>query len=345
MSLNKISIAVDAMGGDKGPCVSVPATIKALSKNSNLEVILVGDQQLIETEIKKHSVGKGIAERMLLEHAPEVVGMDDSPAYALRNKKKSSMRIALNMVKENKAKACVSAGNTGALMATARYVLKMLPGIDRPAIMFPLPSITGPVYVLDLGANVDSSAQHLFQFAIMGSVAVEEINSSKPKVGMLNVGSEDIKGTEQVKQAGNYLSSAKGVNYIGFVEGDDIYKGTADVVVCDGFAGNVALKSSEGLAQMMLFFARKEFTKNIYTKFAALMAKPVLKSLMARFNPSNYNGGSLLGLQGVVIKSHGNACQKSFATAIEVALKEAHNQVPTKIKNSLDLKLEGCEMA
>jgi glycerol-3-phosphate acyltransferase PlsX len=225
-------------------------------------------------------------------------------------------------------------------------VLKMLPGIDRPAILFPLPSMQGPVHMLDLGANVDCQADHLFQFAVMGSVVVSAIeNKPNPKIGLLNVGKESIKGTEQVKRASQLLAALPSINYVGFVEGNDIYKGTVDVVVCDGFVGNVALKVSEGLAHMMLQHAKNEFMKNWYTKFASVVAKPVLKSIFGRFDPNRYNGGSLLGLQGVVIKSHGNASAEAFAEAIRVAVKEVEKNVPATICDTIAVKLEGCEVA
>jgi glycerol-3-phosphate acyltransferase PlsX len=270
--------------------------------------------------------------------------MDEAPSLALRSKKDSSMRVALNLLQEGVVQACISAGNTGALMATARFVLKMLPGIDRPAILFPMPSMLGSVYMLDLGANVDCQADHLFQFAVMGSIVVSAIeNKINPKIGLLNVGKESIKGTEQVKRASQLLSAAPSLNYIGFIEGNDIYKGIVDVVVCDGFVGNVALKVSEGLASMMIHYAKNEFMKNWYTKFASLVAKPILKSILGRFDPNRYNGGSLLGLQGVVIKSHGNATTEAFAEAIRVAVKEVEKNVPATICDAVAVKLERCE--
>jgi glycerol-3-phosphate acyltransferase PlsX len=248
-------------------------------------------------------------------------------------------------VQEGFASACVSAGNTGALMAISRFVLKMLPGIDRPAILFPLPSMQGSVHVLDLGANVECQADHLVQFAVMGSVLVTAIeNKPNPKVGLLNVGKEAIKGTEQVKRAAQLIAAIPGINYVGFIEGNDIYKGTVDVVVCDGFVGNVALKVSEGLAYMVLHYAKQEFTKNWYTKIIAAMAKPALKALFDRFDTNRYNGGSLLGLQGVVIKSHGNATIEAFAEAIRVAIKEVEKNVPATICNTVAVKLEDCEL-
>jgi len=338
------------MGGDQGPQVTVPAALLALAENKLLQLILVGDQSIIEQELAVASAtmpnSTDARSRLTIHPTSQVVSMDEAPAYALKSKKDSSMRVAINLIKDGTAQACVSAGNTGALMAIARFVLKMLPGIDRPAIMFPLPSLAGITYVLDLGANVDCSAQHLFQFAVMGSILVNAVdNKDNPSVGLLNIGAEAIKGTEQIKQAALLLSANKNINYFGFVEGNDIYKGTTDIVVCDGFVGNVALKTSEGLAHMMLHLAKQEFTKNWYSKFAAFVARPVLQALFSRFNPNNYNGGSLLGLRGVVIKSHGGATAAAFAAAIHVAVKEVEKQVPTKIRDSIAHKLEGCEIA
>jgi glycerol-3-phosphate acyltransferase PlsX len=265
--------------------------------------------------------------------------MGEPPAQALRNKKDSSMRVAINLVKQNQAQACVSAGNTGALMATARYVLHTLAGIDRPAIITTLPSLNGHTHMLDLGANVDCKAENLFQFAVMGSVlssAVDDIE--KPKVGLLNVGQEAIKGNDQVKEA-NVLLKASALNYIGYVEGDDIYCGDVDVVVCDGFVGNVSLKTSEGVAKLISNFAKQSFTKNIYTKLVALLAMPVLKEFKNSIDPRRYNGASLLGLQGIVIKSHGGADAYSFEHAISMALLEAKKKVPQLIDKQLEIFL------
>lgn len=341
------------MGGDHGPRVTVPAALSVLAEQSNLQLILVGKRSVIEAELtqytnlnKHHTNLNKHQDRLIIRNATQVVDMDEAPSLALRGKKDSSMRVALNLLQEGLVQACVSAGNTGALMATARFVLKMLPGIDRPAILFPLPSLQGPVHMLDLGANVECQADHLFQFAVMGAVVVSAIeNKPNPKVGLLNVGKEAIKGTEQVKRASQLLSSVPSINYVGFIEGNDIYKGTVDVVVCDGFVGNVALKVSEGLAYMMLQHVRQELTKNWYTKLAALVAKPMLKSIFGRFDPNRYNGGSLLGLQGVVIKSHGGANTEAFAEAIRVAVKEVEKNVPETICDTVAVKLEGCEIA
>lgn len=322
------------MGGDHGPSVVVPAALKQLDREPELRIILVGDREVLERELK--SRGRVGDDRLRVHHASQKVEMDEPPAQALRNKKDSSMRVAINLVKQGEAGACVSAGNTGALMATARYVLKTLPGVDRPAIITALPTITGHTHVLDLGANVDCSAEHLFQFAVMGSVLVAAVDgNARPRVGLLNIGEEAIKGNEQVKEAAALLSRSDAVNYIGYVEGDDIYKGGADVVVCDGFVGNVALKTSEGVAKMISHFMRQEFNRNWLTRIAGLLALPALRAFRHRVDPRRYNGASLVGLQGIVVKSHGSADELSFANAIQVARREAQKNVPERISHQL----------
>lgn len=331
------SIALDAMGGDHGPSVVVPAALRVLKETPSLKIILVGDQEILTRELTAHS--SQIDSRVEIQHASEQVAMDEKPSVALRTKKDSSMRVAIDLVKEGRAQACVSAGNTGALMATARFVLKTLPGIDRPAILTTLPTMKGHTNMLDLGANVDTSAENLFEFAVMGSVltsAVENIES--PSVGLLNIGEEEVKGNERVKEAARLLSESR-LNYIGFIEGDDIYKGTADVVVCDGFVGNVALKTSEGVAKMISHFMREEFKRNVFTKFAALVAMPVLNALAKRIDPRRYNGASLVGLQGIVIKSHGNADVISYATAVREAVVEVKKNVPARISKHVETAL------
>jgi len=331
-------IAIDAMGGDHGPVVTVPAALRALKKYPELSLILVGEQQALSDELARHGAKTG--KRLSLQHASQVVGMDEAPSSALRGKKDSSMRVAINLVKEGTAQACVSAGNTGALMATARFVLKTLEGIDRPAIITAIPTIRGHSHVLDLGANVDSPAEVLYQFAVMGSVLTSAVdNISSPTVALLNIGEEEIKGNEQVKEASKLLA-ASGLNYIGYVEGDDINKGTADVVVADGFVGNVALKTIEGVAKMISHFLKLEFKRNIFTKLAGLVALPVLNALRRRIDPRAYNGASLVGLRGIVIKSHGSADAFSFATAIGEAVLEVEKNVPEKIKEELGTLLE-----
>ena len=266
-----------------------------------------------------------------MHHATEIVAMDESPALAIRNKKDSSMRVAIDLVKNGEADACVSAGNTGALMAISRFVLKMLPGIDRPAICAVLPTIKGHVHVLDLGANVDCSPEHLFQFGIMGASLVSAIeHKERPTVGLLNIGEEDIKGNDVVKRAADLLKDS-GLNFIGNIEGDGLYKGEAEVVVCDGFVGNVALKASEGLAQMLATFLRQEFSRNLLTKLAALVALPVLKHFKRRVDHRRYNGASLLGLKGIVVKSHGSADTFSFGNALERAADTVRSGVLERI--------------
>jgi len=331
-------IAIDAMGGDHGPVVTVPAALRALKKYPELSLILVGEQQALSDELARQ--GAKLGERLSLQHASQVVDMDEAPSSALRGKKDSSMRVAINLVKEGTAQACVSAGNTGALMATARFVLKTLEGIDRPAIITAIPTIRGHSHVLDLGANVDSPAEVLYQFAVMGSVLTSAVdNIPSPTVALLNIGEEEIKGNEQVKEASKLLA-ASGLNYIGYVEGDDINKGTADVVVADGFVGNVALKTIEGVAKMISHFLKLEFNRNIFTKLAGLVALPVLNALRRRIDPRAYNGASLVGLRGIVIKSHGSADAFSFATAIGEAVLEVEKNVPEKIKEELGTLLE-----
>jgi glycerol-3-phosphate acyltransferase PlsX len=329
--LENICIAVDAMGGDHGVRVTVPAVAKALQHMPELSVILVGDIQAIEKQMRESGISP--SNRLSLVSASQMVTSDDVPSIALRAKRDSSMRVAINQISQGKAMACVSAGNTGALMAISRFVLKTLPGVDRPAILFPLPASEGVVYMLDLGANVDCTATHLFQFAVMGSVLIQAITSKpRPTIGLLNIGSEAIKGTDAVKQAAQLLESSKSLNYTGFIEGNDIYKNVVDLVVCDGFVGNVALKASEGVAKMILKFAKEEFTRNFAVKVLGALCYPVLKRLHKRFDPNNYNGASLLGLQGVVVKSHGSANIDSFFAAINRAATEVTMNVPDKIR-------------
>ncbi len=321
------------MGGDYGPTVVVPAALRALQDNPNLHCILVGDSEILKALLQTQK--NSVMDRITLHHASQKVEMDELPSQALRNKKDSSMRVAINLVKEGKAHACVSAGNTGALMATARYVLKTIPGVDRPAICTALPTIKGHSYVLDLGANIDCTAEHLFQFAVMGSVLVSAVdNRARATVGLLNIGEEEMKGNEQVKEAARLLAGSD-LHYVGFVEGNDIYEGTVDVVVCDGFVGNVALKASEGVASMIKHFMHLEFKRNIFTKFAALVAMPVLNALRKRVDTRRYNGASLVGLNGIVIKSHGGADAFAFSVAIKQAAIEVQKDVPQRISEQV----------
>ena len=316
-----VTLAIDAMGGDHGTMVTIPAAVEYLKQYPSDTIVLVGIPDAIEIELRSLGVQSGA--HLRIHPASEVVGMDEQPQSALRGKKDSSMRVCINLVKSGEALACVSAGNTGALMATARYVLKTIPGIDRPAIASFLPTRNGQVCMLDLGANTDCSAEHLLQFALMGSTLVTALeHKPTPTVGLLNIGSEEIKGNEVVKQAADLLR-ASDLNFYGNVEGTDIFKGTTDVVVCDGFVGNVALKTTEGLAQMLGGFLREEFGRNIFTKLAALTAIRVLNAFKRRVDHRRYNGASLLGLKGIVVKSHGSADVFAFRCAIERAAEEA----------------------
>lgn len=329
-----VTIAIDAMGGDHGPHVTIPAAVKYLQDNPGDTIVLVGAPAAIEAELRALHVTPG--PNLKIQAASEVVGMDESPQQALRNKKDSSMRVAINLVKAGEVAACVSAGNTGALMATARYVLKMLPGIDRPAIASFLPTIKGEVCMLDLGANVDCNEQHLLQFGLMGSSLVSAIGHvENPSVGLLNIGSEDIKGNEVVKLAAELLQQSD-LNFYGNVEGDDIFKGVTDVIVCDGFVGNVSLKTTEGLAQMLGRFLKQEFSRNVLTKLAALVALPVLNAFKKRVDHRRYNGASLLGLKGIVVKSHGSADAFAFQCAIERAAEEARGGILQRMSERIE---------
>jgi glycerol-3-phosphate acyltransferase PlsX len=328
-----VTVALDAMGGDYGPSVVVPAAGRALKAAAQLKIVLVGDKAAIDSELK--NVEAALYPRIDVVHTTQTVEMDEPPAQAMRGKKDSSMRVALNLVKAGDARACVSAGNTGALMATARFVLKTLPGIDRPAICSTLPTTTGTTQMLDLGANVDCTAEQLFQFAVMGSVLVSALKHiESPSVGLLNIGIEDIKGNEQVREAARLLE-ASDLNYAGYVEGDGVYAGAVDVVVCDGFSGNVALKSSEGVANLVGTFMKEEFNRNALTRIAGLVAMPVLKALRARLDPRSYNGGSFVGLRGIVVKSHGSADSYSFYNAVMAAEAAVEENVPERIEARL----------
>jgi glycerol-3-phosphate acyltransferase PlsX len=324
-----ITLAVDCMGGDHGPSVTLPAVFDFLRRDPDCAAILVGREDELRAEVDL--VAAEFGSRLVIRHASEVVAMDEPVASALRSKKDSSMRVMADLVKDGTANAAVSAGNTGALMAVSRFVLKTLPGIDRPAICSILPSQRGATYVLDLGANVDCTPEHLLQFGIMGSLLASALEHvERPTIGLLNIGEEDIKGNEVVKRAAELLR-ASDLNFAGNVEGNDIFKGTVDVVVCDGFVGNVTLKASEGLAQMIGGALKEEFSRNLLTKLAALVAMPVLKSFRRRFDHRRYNGASLLGLRGIVVKSHGSADQLAFGCALERAAEAARQRLPEKI--------------
>ena len=327
------NIALDAMGGDHGPGVVIPAARKALEEIPDIALVLVGDEQTLKGEIQRQ--GLQHENRIRIQHASEVVDMDEVPVTALKNKKDSSMRIAIDLVKTQRVQACVSAGNTGALMATGKFVLKTIPGISRPAICTALPSMTGQIHMLDLGANLECTPENLQQFAVMGSVlaqSVEGINS--PLVGLLNIGSEAIKGSEIIKRAHQLIADSD-LNYYGFIEGDDIYKGTVNVVVTDGFAGNISLKTGEGLAALVSQILRREFKRNLLTKIIAIIALPVLKAVQKTLDPRRYNGASLLGLNGIIIKSHGSADSSSFLNAIKIANLEIENDIPQRISSIL----------
>ncbi|MDH3265989.1 MAG: phosphate acyltransferase PlsX [Gammaproteobacteria bacterium] len=321
-------ISIDAMSGDLGAEVVVRAAHQALLQNPNIELMLVGDQDELRGHVTRIV---GSEPRLSIVHAGEVVEMSDSPVDAMRKKKDSSMRVAIDLVKEGKAQACVSAGNTGALMAIAKYVLKMLPGIDRPAIITELPAKGGSLHMLDLGANTVCTAEHLFQFAVMGSIVTQDITGvENPRVALLNIGAEDSKGHDTVKEAAAMLNGST-LNYIGFIEGSELFSGKADVVVTDGFTGNVALKTMEGTVGLAAHYLKRAFTRNLFSKFQAFLARPVLKHLASRMDSRKYNGATLVGLNGIVIKSHGSADAFAFMHAIETAVLEVQNKVPQQI--------------
>lgn len=336
--MNNITIAIDAMGGDHGLDVVIPACVRAAQSNPDLKLLLVGDQRQVAEHLKKNGItlSNSHSHQFSIEHASEIVAMDELPSHAMRNKKDSSMRVAINMVKEGRAQACVSAGNTGALMATARFVLKTLPGIDRPAIIAELPTFKGRTRVLDLGANVDSCAEHLFQFAVMGSALIQALDKkSRPKIALLNIGVEEIKGNDQVKRTAHMLAECELLNYVGYVEGDHFYSGDVDLVVCDGFVGNATIKASEGLAKLMLTVLKESFTQNWLTKLVGILARPALFHLKKRMDPARYNGASMLGLNGIVVKSHGGASELAFQYAIEEAVLQVKNNVVNLVRDQI----------
>ncbi len=333
-----IKISIDCMGGDHGPSVTVPAALSFVNREPDAELILVGREDVIRAELVKHKAATH--PRLSVVNASEVVEMDDPLEVALRRKKDSSMRVAINLIKEGAAQACVSAGNTGALMAVSRYVLKTLPGVDRPAICTILPNQKdGPTYMLDLGANVDCEPLHLHQFALMGSALVSAVEGhARPTIGLLNVGEEDIKGNELVKQTAELLriDHEKGLlNFYGNVEGNDIFEGTTDIVVCDGFVGNVTLKSAEGLGRLIKSVLKTELSKGWINMLGALIAYRALKQVSQRLNPSRYNGASLLGLRGLVFKSHGGENAYGFEWAIKRASDAARHDVLSRIEKSI----------
>jgi glycerol-3-phosphate acyltransferase PlsX len=328
-----LHIAIDAMSGDRGPSVSVPAALAAAREFRDVRFTLTGRQADLEREL----AGAGLPNLSCL-FATEVVEMTDHPREALRRKKDSSMRRAIDLVKANDAHACVSAGNTGALMATAHFVLKMLPGVERPAIVSIIPSRGGHTYMLDLGANASCTPAQLCQFAVMGSVLAADLEGAheRPRVGLLNIGEEEVKGNDIV-QAANNLMSAADINYVGFVEGHDIFSDSVDVVVTDGFTGNIALKVMEGASRLIANAMREEFARSPLRKLGYLAARPALNALRARIDPRLYNGAAMVGLNGIVIKSHGGTDQFGFQRAIEVAILEARDDVPAQIAQRMSV--------
>ncbi|BCV36872.1 MULTISPECIES: phosphate acyltransferase PlsX [Shewanella] len=334
--MTSLTLALDAMGGDHGPHVTVPAALQALKLYPDLRFILVGDQDQIQPYLAQ--CGQDITDRIELRHTTEVVSMSDRPVHALRCRRDSSMRRALDAVHKGEAQACVSAGNTGALMAMAKVVLKTLPGIDRPALVSCLPTINHkPVYLLDLGANVSCDSDTLFQFSVMGSVLCEAVTKQpRPKVALLNVGSEEIKGNDQVQQAAQLLQHTPQINYQGFIEGDEIYRGKVDVIVCDGFVGNITLKTSEGIARLLIHQLKEGLTRGFFVRMLAKLLAPSIQSVLKQMNPDHYNGASLIGLRGIVVKSHGNADETAYLQAISLAVTEARRRLPEMIKQRLE---------
>jgi glycerol-3-phosphate acyltransferase PlsX len=321
------------MGGDFGPRLVVSACVKSLLEHPRLHLVLVGDSESIETVLAQcPQVDRS---RLTVQHASESISMTDLPAHALRHKPDSSMRVALQLLRDKQVQACVSAGNTGALMALAKHVLNPLDNIERPAIMTALPTLSGETHLLDLGANVDVSAQQLVQFALMGSAAVQIQGVERPRVALLNVGSEAIKGNQQVKLAAAELQTMTHINYIGYVEGDGVFRGDADVVVCDGFVGNVLLKSSEGLAHMITTRVKQRLGRGVRAWLLAWLAAPLLKVLRSELAPERYNGACLLGVDGIVVKSHGNASQQAFQSAISVAYAAAQGRLAQRLQTRL----------
>ena len=338
--MKNLTIALDVMGGDKGPLVSIVAAIMAVEKLPYLSLILCGDQNTIQDHLKRQKALNHPQIRIV--HTSQVVTMDEKPLSAMRAKKDSSLRRAIDLVNEGKADACVSAGNTGALFATAHLVLKTLPGVERPALISALPTLepNKHVFMLDLGANVFCDANVLYQFGVMGAVMAKQVDGiHNPRVALLNMGEEDIKGSDHIKLAAAQLAESPDINYVGFIEGNDIFNNKADVIVCDGFVGNVALKTCEGVANLVFEKVKEVFDKNVVTKILGQFLAPTLKKLFKTLNPDQYNGASLIGLRGIVVKSHGNANSNALFTAILEAVREVERQVPQKIKNTLEQEL------
>ena len=325
-----ITIALDVMSGDNGPEPAILGSIKALQSIDDLRVDLVGDQDIINQALE--SIDMSLRERITIIHTKEFIKMDEDILSAIRNKKQSSMRLSINRVKNNEAHACVSAGNTGALMSLSKIILKTIDGIDRPAICTSLPTKKKFMQVLDLGANIECNAQNLYQFAVMGSSVVKSLEiSDNPRVGLLNIGAEEFKGKDEIKLAADLLNKSN-INYVGFVEGNGMFSGDYDVIVTDGFTGNIALKSIEGVAGMIKHFIKSEYNKNLYNKLSAIVSLPVMKGVKKKMDPRVYNGASFLGLNGIVIKSHGSADDFSYSNAIQTAYYESKNNLLANIK-------------
>ena len=332
----QIHLAIDAMSGDSGPRTNVAGVLFALASDPLLEVTLVGDKPLLQSFLSQHQLTHEFAQRLTLLPSQEVIAMDDSPTRVLRSKKNSSMHLAVQLLAGGYSDACVSAGNTGALMLIGRHYLGMLPGIERPAISTAIPTRKGHCHLLDLGANVDCQAEHLLQFALMGSVMARVVDGLKtPRVGLLNVGKEAIKGNTQVKLAAHLMQEHEYLNYSGYLEGDRIFQGDVDLVVCDGFVGNVALKTSEGLARFLSEQLLQIFSKSAYSRLVRFMARPVLRQLKEQMDPVRYNGGSLLGLKKTLVKSHGNADARGFSYAILRAANEARQGLSQRLQEEL----------
>ncbi|WP_150464579.1 phosphate acyltransferase PlsX [Francisella sp. XLW-1] len=341
-------ISIDAMGGDNGLNTTIPAALEAVKKDSNLQIVLVGDHHKVKRALDRYSKVKKIKlpvlQRIAIHHASETVGMDESPSIAVRKKKDSSMRVAINLVKDGTVGACVSAGNTGALMATSKFVLKTVNGVDRPAIVYALPAFNretkqlSKTYMLDLGANVVCSSEQLFQFAIMGSIlAASSKGLAEPRVSLLNIGEEEMKGLDNIKNASKLLQSCDFINYQGYIEGKHIFDDSTDVIVCDGFVGNVSLKTMEGSLRLIESLIKKSITEtSLLMKIPVIMSLPLFKKMKKGMNLDSFNGASLLGLTGIVVKSHGSASANAFETAIYEAIKEIKHNIPKTIQESLE---------
>ena len=330
------------MGGDFGPRITVPASLDILRQHPHLKAVLCGDQQAIQPLLNADI--ESFAGRLSVLHCEQAVAMDEKPGSALRNKRESSMWKAVQLVKEGSAQACVSAGNTGALMAMSLFQLGTLTGISRPAICTRVPTSRGYTYLLDLGANLECTARQLYEFALMSSLVAMSPSSSAPSVGLLNIGVEAIKGRQEILDAAELIKADPGINYIGFVEGDALFSGVADIVVCDGFSGNVALKTGEGVAKMIQGLLQQTLSESLLARLGALLMKPALKRLINHVDPARYNGASMLGLRGVVVKSHGGASVTGFARAVEVALEEVEKDLPTLIEGRLAEKSNQSEV-